>query len=280
MLFQPQTIVIDHFCRELEASYALCYGKTSIPYDEIAVWAAHLALENIANSSSLYHNSEHTMLVTAVGQSILQGKHLLEGGVTPEAWFHFTVATLFHDIGYLRGICRGDNGERCVIDSRGTAVAIPPSGTDAALTPWHVMRSQIFVRERFAHTLDGRIDCERICDYIEMTRFPIPKEERYADSHSYGGLVRAADLIGQLGDPNYLRKVPALFYEFEELGYNRQFGYRTPKEMRDNYGRFYWREISPYIGEALRCLRVTQQGRQWIATLHAHLFDIEHDGAE
>ena len=35
-------------------------------------------------------------------------------------------------------------------------------------------------------------------------------------------LVRAADLIGQLGDPHYLRKANALYYEFEEIGMNRR----------------------------------------------------------
>ncbi len=33
-------------------------------------------------------------------------------------------------------------------------------------------------------------------------------------------LLRAADLIGQLGDPNCLRKANALFYEFEEIDLN------------------------------------------------------------
>jgi hypothetical protein len=38
-------------------------------------------------------------------------------------------------------------------------------------------------------------------------------------------LLRSADLIGQLGDPHYIRKANALFYEFEEAGLNRQLGY-------------------------------------------------------
>jgi hypothetical protein len=46
-----------------------------------------------------------------------------------------------------------------------------------------------------------------------------------------GFLVRAADLIGQLGDPHYLRKVNALYYEFEEVGMNRQLGYTSPADL-------------------------------------------------
>ena len=39
--------------------------------------------------------------------------------------------------------------------------------------------------------------------------------------------MRAADLIGQLGDPHYLRKANALYYEFEEVGMNKQLGYAS-----------------------------------------------------
>ena len=43
-----------------------------------------------------------------------------------------------------------------------------------------------------------------------------------------GSLARAANLIGQLGDPHYLQKANALYYEFEEVGMNKQLGYACP----------------------------------------------------
>jgi hypothetical protein len=46
-----------------------------------------------------------------------------------------------------------------------------------------------------------------------------------------GLLLRAADLIGQLGDPNYMRKSNALFHEFEEIGLNEKPGYATPADI-------------------------------------------------
>ena len=46
--------------------------------------------------------------------------------------------------------------------------------------------------------------------------------------------MRAADLIGQLGDPHYLRKANALYHEFEEVGMNRQLGYKSPADLTDN----------------------------------------------
>ena len=156
-------------------------------------------------------------------------------------------------------------------------VELPISGTDAVLSPYHVDRSKTFVRERFAQSIVADIDTELIASYIEMTRFPAPiKNEFYGDTTNYRGLVRAADFIGQLGDPNYLRKIPALYYEFEEIGLNRELGYDTPDDMRRGYSRFYWSAIQPHIKDALRYLRVTQEGKQWIANLHSHVFEIEH----
>jgi hypothetical protein len=46
-----------------------------------------------------------------------------------------------------------------------------------------------------------------------------------------GLLLRAADPIGQLGDPHYLRKANAFYYGFEEVGMNRQLGYTSPADL-------------------------------------------------
>jgi hypothetical protein len=58
-------------------------------------------LENIGNSDALYHNVEHTILVTLVGQEILRGKHIREGSISCEDWMHTMISLLCHDIGYV-----------------------------------------------------------------------------------------------------------------------------------------------------------------------------------
>ena len=45
---------------------------------------------------------------------------------------------------------------------------------------------------------------------------------RLALVSSEAGLLRAADLIGQLADPLYPRKLDALFHEFAEIGVNEK----------------------------------------------------------
>ena len=59
------------------------------------------------------------------------------------------ISLLCHDIGYVRGVCRGDRDGHYVSGENGKLVPISAGATDASLTPYHVARSKLFVRERF-----------------------------------------------------------------------------------------------------------------------------------
>jgi len=272
-----QKMLIDAFTTELETAFIRTYGDLKRDFSSFFAWAGRLALENICNSDLLYHNVDHTMLVALAGQEILIGKHLSEGGVSPGDWTHVLLALLCHDIGYVRGVCQNDGNGKYATGVGSEVVELPAGGTDAVLAPYHVDRSKLFIRERFGGRLMIDLDPDRVESYIEMTRFPPPDDAFYKDTTGYGGLVRAADFIGQLGDPNYLRKIPALFYEFEEIGLNEKSGYKNPQDMRQNYAKFYWDVVSPYIQPALKYLRITQEGKQWIANLYANVFSVEHN---
>ena len=244
----------------------------------VMAWASHLTLEIIANSDALYHNIEHTVMVTLAGQTILEGKHLSEGGVTPKDWANFIIALLCHDIGYVKGVCKGDQQDTIATGLDDNIITIKQGGTDASLGPYHVDRSKMFVRERFGNVMlaSGLIDAELIASYIEMTRFPVPEDDAYQDTSNYPGLARAADLIGQLGDPFRIQKCTALFYELEELGLNKMLGYHKPGDLRDSNAKFYWKHVNNYVQDAIRYLSVTQDGKQWIANLQANVFGAEH----
>jgi hypothetical protein len=185
------------------------------------------------------------------------------------------IALLCHDIGYVKGVCRADRDGFFATGIGDGTVEISSTHTDAALAPYHVDRSKLFVRDRFGNKLllgmAAMIDAELIASYIEMTRFPVPKDDQHKDTTGYPALVRAADLIGQLGDPNRLLRCPALFYEFQEIGLNEKLGYKTPGDLRQSNAKFYWDVVSPYIQEAVRYLRVTQEGKQWVANLYANV---------
>ena len=154
-------------------------------------------------------------------------------------------------------------------------ISLPLGASDASLTKYHVDRAKLFIDERFGgHKL---IDAEAIKSNIELTRFPIPTAEDHQETNNYPGLVRAADLIGQLSDPRYLKKITSLFYEFEETGMNKLLGYNNPADLRNNYPKFYWNGVYPYIKDGLRYLSLTQQGKQIIANLYSNVFVVEHE---
>ena len=93
------------------------FGASHVRLTEIIPFAARLALECIGNSDALYHNVEHTMLVTLAGHEIFKGRALL-GASTPADYSHFIVACLTHDIGYVRGIIKGDGDDGYVVEFR------------------------------------------------------------------------------------------------------------------------------------------------------------------
>ena len=178
-------VLADALGNQLAVAYTRAFSGREPRYTELIAEAARLILERIGSSDALYHSAEHTALVTLVGQDILRGERLRRE-VTAEDWLHFTLAALTHDIGYVRGICREDRPEAYVIDDSGKTISPPRGASDAFLGPWHVERSKIAVRERFGE--HPFIDLDRICGAIELTRFPVPDDEDYAETDTRGRL--------------------------------------------------------------------------------------------
>ena len=250
------------------------FGRSHARLAEIIPFAAQLTLECIGNSDALFHNVEHTMLVTLAGHDIFRGRALLTLSTLTE-YANFIVACLTHDIGYVRGVVKGDGTDGLVVDADGRKVTLPRGSSDAALAPYHVERSKLFVLDRLAEIEE--LDGARIAGAIEHTRVPFSSAPEDHAIDEWAALLRAADLIGQLGDPHYLRKTNALYYEFEEIGLNRQLGYESPADLFDKYPQFYWDKASPYIKNAIRYLNVTSSGRQWINCLYSNVFRAEHE---
>ncbi|MEL6946806.1 MAG: metal-dependent phosphohydrolase [Pseudomonadota bacterium] len=271
--FNPVGLIAEHLGATLEESYRQFFGDRKPEYGSYIGGAARLALERIGNSNALYHDVSHTVMVALCGQQIIKGR-LMSEALTPEDWLHFTVGLLMHDVGYVRGICSQDTKTAFVINANGETITPPRGASDAFLTPFHIDRGKVYARERF--TQSSYIDEERICAMIEMTRFPIPQDAEHQSTTSEGALVRAADLIGQMGDPFYHRKSNALYAEFEECGMIEVLGYESPADLSDRYPEFFWQSVEPYIGPAIEYLRLTTDGKIWIANLYANLFEIEH----
>ena len=79
------------------------FGSSHARLAEVLPFAARLTLDCIGNSDALYHNIEHTLLVTLAGHDILMGRQMLRQ-TTEGEYANFILACLTHDIGYVRGI--------------------------------------------------------------------------------------------------------------------------------------------------------------------------------
>jgi hypothetical protein len=227
------------------------FGTSHARLTELVPSYARLALECIGNSDALYHNVEHTMLVTLAGHDIMKGRALL----IPR--FPVTMPT-----SSLRASCTTSaTFEACskATDLTGTSstrlVARQSCRANRLTLHFFPITSTgpRFVMDRLA-TSDV-FHAARIARAIGSTRFPISAAEADDQENEDGSLVRAADLIGQLGDPQYLRKANALYHEFEEAGVNKQLGYTSPAALVDLYPRFYWNSAFPHIQPAIRYLQ-------------------------
>src|SRR5437764_10765727 len=95
------------------------FGSSHARLTELIPSVARLTLECIGNSDALYHNIEHTMLVTLAGHDILMGRAMLRQ-TTADDYANFILACLAHDIGYVRGIVQGDDGDSYIADLNGS----------------------------------------------------------------------------------------------------------------------------------------------------------------
>jgi hypothetical protein len=261
--------------RFLQIEYEYVFGDRYPEYLRIIVEICETVFQAIASCDLPYHNLDHTIQVVLVGQEILKGKNLCDQYVSPRDWLHYIISLLCHDIGYVKGICTQDQvaKNRYVTGSTGDFIELDAHRTGASLTPYHVDRSQIFVTENLNQY--PLLDLEKIQKNIELTRFPVPQHDAYQDTFDFPGLTRGADLIGQLGDPSYLAKLPALFQEFEEIGSNKILGYANPKDLEAGYPSFYWKVVSLFLTHSIRYLEMTRAGKAILTNLYGNRVRVE-----
>ncbi len=243
-------LLTDEFVDRLAEGYQSAFGAYNAPaeYEKLITENAREVLSIIASSNTLYHNVEHTIQVTLVGQALLLGKLKVDEQVSPKIWLNCIMSLLCHDIGYVPGIL--------ISDASGT---IGENASGALLMPVHIDRGKRYAKEAFSG-LPG-MDVDFIQDCIERTRFPIPAGESYQMTDDFPGLIRGADLVGQLSDPRYFNKLPAVFFEFEESGYNEVTGYKQPADLLRNYMSFYEGSVEPYVQATLDFLSMTSIGQ-------------------
>ncbi|MEM7000986.1 MAG: metal-dependent phosphohydrolase [Pseudomonadota bacterium] len=269
-MFNPNSTAIRAFVDHCVSQFGREFPDASVEQLHGLEIAAQTSMETLLNCDCPYHDIQHTMLVTEVGQTILSGRQLARGDLQAHDWLQAVVAMLFHDVGYLRILLAEDTGDLSIIDSEGNQIRPPHGASDAFMTPYHVTRSALYTNGRFAQM--QVIDTQRVAECIEMTRFPVPASTAYQETDNLPGLVRAADLIGQMGDPQYLQKLSRLYAEFVETGEAQRLGFENAGALRASFPEFFYSQVHPYIGAGITYLKKTQEGQRWVANLYQHLY--------
>jgi hypothetical protein len=275
-MFRPSKIITEAFVRRMESDYLELYGEGPPGHLETIRLVARMAFSRLARSNALYHNLGHTMMVALVGADMMRGKLFRDGNVSSSDWTHFMVSLCTFGLGFTRDLIHGDRHATCVVDVEGTTVELPRGATDAMLWPYFTDRGKIFVREHFAkhHVLDP----ELIAANIEYARFPPPPGVNLETS-SYAGLLRAAQVIGAIADPDFSLKMMPLWLEIKECGMQDAMGYADVTDLRDTYPSFFWSMLHPLIPDGIDCLTYTGTGRLWLANMHSHVLLEEHRDA-
>ena len=112
-------------------------------------------------------------------------------------------------------------------------------GTGAQYTIGHEERSINLMKEYLSDknfSAEDILDCSHI---IMCTKLSQPIDEipfRSEGIKKMGKILGSADLIAQMADKNYLKKLPLLFLEFKEAGMP---GFETPLELFQKTEEFY-----------------------------------------
>src|SRR6266704_1642967 len=106
-MLNATTLLAEELGQRLSTVFLRTFGGGEPRIAALLDEAARLVIERLATSDALYHDAEHTALVTLVAQDILRGLRLTRT-ISVEDWLHFIVAALTHDVGYLRGVCPED----------------------------------------------------------------------------------------------------------------------------------------------------------------------------
>jgi hypothetical protein len=111
-MFNLLAVSADAFALHVAEDFKSTFGSAHHPVAKRLESVSRLAVECIARCDALYHNLEHTLLVTVVGIEILRGMKLSRQ-LDPEEYAHMLIACLLHDIGYVRGSKRRWREQLC-----------------------------------------------------------------------------------------------------------------------------------------------------------------------
>jgi len=151
-----------------------------------------------------YHNLRHTQdclleVARLIHGAALNGRDISEKGVNLGL-----ISASVHDAGYIKTIKEAE-------------------GTGGKFTIVHIDRSISFMNKYLSQREFTSDDIKFCRNCLKCTGLKV-KINRIkflsVENKLIGKILGAADILGQMADPDYLTKLPSLFHEFNEAGIN------------------------------------------------------------
>ncbi len=264
------TLATQACLAQLQAGYREIYGSREPDYSGRLRWATQVALAWQTQPGVAATGAEPVLMATLAGQAMLHGKQLREGGVSSRDWLQVMIALLWHDLGRLPGVCRGDRPQAGWYASGGERGALGPRPGEhipaSQLRHYRSQRSQQFAAEHCQGCPD--------LDLATIQRCIAATDSTFATTAntpgSYPSVTRAAALVGRLATLRLPQAWPDLCDELALAA--------PPSVLPTETPRILWQSLYPRLGDGLRYLEIVQAGQQILAQLYANLATLTQDG--
>ncbi len=182
-------------------------------------------------SNTKYHDIDHTLSVTLTTARLMHGC-IDDVKLSPKDILTGLISALFHDVGLIQ---TSDDIE----------------GTGAKYTVGHEQRSVQFMaayltKKRAAKRMIA--DSTKVIESTILSQSPRGFKFRNEEIYMLGKIVGSADLLGQVADRNYFRKLFSLYLEFEEAGVP---GYDSELDLIKKTESFYANVVKKRLVEDL-----------------------------
>jgi len=226
-----------------------------------------MAFSTMAKSDSLYFSAENLVSNSKVALEVCRALAVY-GGPPKKHFFttNFFASVLFANVGVIRGVLSGDQGDKYIIKPNSTK-KVKTNHTDSVLWKYRRKRSIIFLNEN-SFTNDS-LDLNIVSSAIENSDFSLDIDQ--GSLSEFDKLVRSTFIIGFLSGVNFERKLVQYYHSASEGGALDSLGYKNIQEFRENFKEYFWGKLYGEAAETLELLKTTENGKYYVSSLFQHV---------
>lgn len=227
-----------------------------------------IAFTRFAKSSSLYFSLNHALSASIIGLQVLNAMRCRYGVVRPAQLLNLMASVLFCNIGIIRGVLDGDDGDRQRVSPDKSSI-IENKFTDSILWAHKSFRSKTFIEN--ISFLDTNINLEIVSRAIEYSDFSANKNNLEGELGEIDKYARAIQIITLMSDQNYDRRMVEFYLSLKEAGLIDETIFISLQDFRERWVQYFWERLFPVVGEEILLLRETNEGRNIVSQIYSQL---------